>query len=56
MIASITDWLNVASAALAGVLGARGLGILALRFLNANLVGHWLAKALARYSAEIRND
>jgi hypothetical protein len=53
MIASFADWLGVASAALAGVLAAGGVGVAALRFFGANLIGHWLAKALARYTAEI---
>lgn len=53
MIDSLADWLSVASAALAGVVAAGGLGILAVRFLGANLVGHWLARALAKYAAEI---
>jgi hypothetical protein len=48
----ILHWIETASAAFVGT----GLALVALRFLSGTLLGHWLARGLAKYTAQLETS
>jgi hypothetical protein len=49
---NLLRWLGTVTATFVGT----GSAVLALRFLSGTLVGHWLAKGLAKYTAQVETE